>query len=571
MADLTPITTVNAATTGGTYVDFADVEAFTTVPATVLALPPKYADLSSQVALQLRLPPPNPDGTYTLSTPAGPLVLQLAQKLAAQTAVGLVLIPNDAGLQATLLLPAYLEGTANTSLTAANLSVFSAGFGLADAVILPGNIPPTPSIPLQAGQILKAYPLGNIPLATPEAFRANAEHESAFLAGNRQELPKAIGNLSLSGRLLATIQTTLQSLQQSPATSITQQSQNQAGLKLLAGASSETLQGASVQILQWAQAGETLSSHVKPDSTIFARLSQNPTLIQNIANNILEGHVSGQTLQGQPVVTTAKGDLVLPGAKGIPNGTQLLLAIIPDDLITEAGNKWDELGDFKPGISKQWPALAASLQQLIGNDLQLDPNIANSLPKLNSQLPIAALFFWSALRTGDLRNWLGDRALDKIRASGRGADMLAKASHEFKALQESEKDSDSGEWKTYPLPFSDQNGLSVMNFYVRRYNSEPDTRENEENNKKRSNLPDARFVVEIGFSEIGNMQLDGLIRRKEGQRLLDMIIRTQIMLPIELRNTLRDGFFNVLGATGVNGTLAFQTGVNNWVKPQKHR
>ena len=596
VTDLPPIASIsakeNAINNTAVQVDIADAEQLVSTDVTVLALPPKYAQLNAQIALELRVPPANADGSFTLQTPAGPLLVLLPNLPVGQNALGLVLTPGSPTL-ATVLLPTNTHAAAVAANAANNAVNTLIDAVLPDAVILPAALPANTANWVLPGQILNAYPLAaatelvapelvdheiilSAPLQTPAVTgQPPAASAATVLASLPQSLPQAVSQLSVPGRLLATIQTTLQSLQQQGDTPLLQQPQNRAGLQQVF----TPFNNPGPPDTHTVMAQPNMANTGDPPATARWQIIQLAPAGQELPvlpiehEDIWVGKVQGQTPQGLPVIQLTQNNQnslwVLPAAKGLTTGTQIWVQAAPEIETAAATAKPAIVADFKPGVDKQWPALEATLLQLVNQEWQLNTTLANTLPKLNAQLPITALFFLTALRTGDIRNWLGEGSLDKLRTTGRGADTLAKLDSEFKKLRDGQDETQPGEWQSYPLPFADLNGLSVMQLFVRRYNGEPLPEDEAEHNHGKSKQPDARFVVEIAFSELGAVQIDGLIRRKEGHRLLDMVVRTQNMLSADLRNELREAFINVLGVTAVTGTLAFQTGSHNWLQLRK--
>ncbi len=65
-----------------------------------------------------------------------------------------------------------------------------------------------------------------------------------------------------------------------------------------------------------------------------------------------------------------------------------------------------------------------------------------------------------------------------------------------------------------------------------------------------------RFVLDLQLTNLGHMQLDGLIRRTG--RHLDLIVRSEQPLPDEMRGGIREIFRNAAEVTGLDGGVNFQ-------------
>ena len=68
--------------------------------------------------------------------------------------------------------------------------------------------------------------------------------------------------------------------------------------------------------------------------------------------------------------------------------------------------------------------------------------------------------------------------------------------------------------------------------------------------------PATRFVIELDLSEIGGLQLDGLVQEKR----FDLILRSRQELPQNVRRDLSQIMGSSLGATGFEGSLVFEAG-----------
>jgi hypothetical protein len=69
-----------------------------------------------------------------------------------------------------------------------------------------------------------------------------------------------------------------------------------------------------------------------------------------------------------------------------------------------------------------------------------------------------------------------------------------------------------------------------------------------------------RFIVEITFSQLGPMQMDGLVRKKPDSTHFDLMIRTDSLLPAGVQNDIRQIFEASAEITGFYGAVQFQQG-----------
>ena len=77
---------------------------------------------------------------------------------------------------------------------------------------------------------------------------------------------------------------------------------------------------------------------------------------------------------------------------------------------------------------------------------------------------------------------------------------------------------------------------------------------NEKDGKGDGQTDRTRFVVDLSLSQLGDLQIDGVVRPET----VDLLIRTQDTLPDAMRQEIRDIFTTTLARTGIEGQLAFR-------------
>ena len=273
----------------------------------------------------------------------------------------------------------------------------------------------------------------------------------------------------------------------------------------------------------------------------------------------LSGRLEGITSRGQPVVSTPAGTLLLSARTELPAGTPIQMAATLPEFAVE---KPVELAAIDPLQGRSWPALKEVLATLA----TLDPHLAHSvaqhvLPQPTPKLTTSLLAFLGALRGGNAAGWLGDAATGTLERAGR-ADLLSRLSDDFRALGLQGQERLVGDWRALTVPFGQMGDVQAFQFAVRQ----PDP---EESGTAAAGRATRRFVIDIEFTRLGAMQLDGLT----GAGRFDLVIRSLQLLPGELKRDLLTIFSGSLQAVGFTGQLSFQTGSQQWVKltPAKRR
>ena len=265
---------------------------------------------------------------------------------------------------------------------------------------------------------------------------------------------------------------------------------------------------------------------------------------------------AGQTLlatvvsstPGHTVVETAAGTLVLKTPGALPKGLGLALEIAGPVRPPET-----DAARPSPLSSRGWPALEEAVPILHRDAPDLHRVlIANLLPKPDSTLAAGIIMFLTALRTGDIRAWLGE---DMVRALNRGRpDLARRIEGDFRELSRVADDTGGGDWRVAVIPFNAQTSIEQLRLLTRRPPRDEPGKDSDA----------ARFVVDVTLSRLGRIQLDGLVRRKD--KRLDLMVRTAAPLPQDMRNDIRRLFTRASEATGINGLLQFEARANGFVE-----
>jgi hypothetical protein len=77
-------------------------------------------------------------------------------------------------------------------------------------------------------------------------------------------------------------------------------------------------------------------------------------------------------------------------------------------------------------------------------------------------------------------------------------------------------------------------------------------------NQQEKKSDDTRFVVEVDLTQLGELQLDGFVRKQEKDVQFDLVLRSLTPLEPEVQQDIFE-IYNATGAiTGYKGSLTFQ-------------
>jgi hypothetical protein len=269
------------------------------------------------------------------------------------------------------------------------------------------------------------------------------------------------------------------------------------------------------------------------------------------------GKIDWITASGTPVLKAPQGDFLLKTTSPLPVGTTIVFDAKPLNQNPSAMTEWD--ADFYPMQSTKWPALQQALHAALAASPQVAAALQSTIPTATTQLPPATLFFLAALRTGMIGNWLGDDTLQSLRSAGKKG-LVEKLSGDFTHISNEAKA--AGEWRSISIPLLHDNNLSQMQLYIRQQ-QDFDEKESDDGVKK----PMTRFVLNIHLSRIGDLQLDGLLRKQQ----FDLVLRSADKLPESIRRDLMQAFARGLAQTEMQGGISFQTRDQNWMIPMPEK
>jgi len=248
----------------------------------------------------------------------------------------------------------------------------------------------------------------------------------------------------------------------------------------------------------------------------------------------IEAHVIAIKSTGQAVISTPLGTLTLATKTSWPVGTTLHLEALPPNTTAQA---------IPAGGAAAWMALAEALQvsALVGQEMAL----ARDLPKAGPKLGSGILLFLSAMRGGNLPQWLTQQ-MAPLQQAGRG-DLAARLTREFGQAGQKVK-TQAGDWRLIHIPLLSGNEVQDLKLFLR------DDMDSDPEDLYGAEEEDAtRFVLEIEMSRLGGLQLDGLVQAKR----FDLILRTEQPLPQEMRKRITEIFQEANEISGIAGALSF--------------
>lgn len=266
----------------------------------------------------------------------------------------------------------------------------------------------------------------------------------------------------------------------------------------------------------------------------------------------IAGTVVGNAGKSAILVQTNLGLLKIPARSSPPDGTRLLLEPLgqpqlpaqpPASAAAQDQLQWNSLKEALAALNVSNPALAGRIMQAL-------------IPQPNNQMGATMLFFMSALKGGSVDGWLGQDALRALERLSAGSTRRLDGG--FKAREGRARDSTGNDWKMVQIPVSADGDLDMAKLY---YRDNPDKDEDTEGKRETGK----RFVVEVNFTRLGPFQFDGIY--KNGDKHLDLMIRTNEALDKDMREGIRALFAHVVETMGLKGRIDFHVTARFDIQP----
>jgi len=494
-------------------------------------------------ATQVPLPPQAvqalPAGQVQVQTTLGPITLQTALP-----------IPNSAVLTLTLTTlnpPSFLITELNGKPVPAAQAALNTGNNLAQAAKTDAAPPPPP---LTQGARLNATlvrPATVVPQApTPTVPQAQTPVQTAPQAAPQAQVstpaPTAAATPSLpaTGAPAASTPTPVSppSSAPQPATQTTVQTPAQAPTVLPTGTRFNV-------------------SIVRIDAPSAALTTPTPTSGGLAQGAGLTGTITGTTPGGQPIVQTPHATIALNTTTSVEVGAKVVLKVETTPIVPSTPDA-AKLGRTSPADAlvqaRAWSDLDEAMKSLALADPARFQQVAqHALPQPGAKLSAQMLFFLSALKGGDIKAWLGDNAT-RILARDRPG-LMNRLSGDFQIMSKMADEPHSADWRLALVPLWGGGEIEQLRMYYRGRGEEDGEDGGDEG---------TRFVLDVTLSNIGHVQIDGLV--KADNQKLDLIIRSEDPLPDTWRADIAEIFTTAQQLTGLGGGMAFQAAPGNFVE-----
>jgi hypothetical protein len=265
----------------------------------------------------------------------------------------------------------------------------------------------------------------------------------------------------------------------------------------------------------------------------------------------MEVRVLGLMPGGQTLLDTPIGRLVAKWPAGLPRPAEGAKLTVEFAALQAMASPAKDAGPLKSNVplAREWPALKEAFKSLADAAPALARRVLDeAIPRPGPKLAIQIMSYLAADRA-DARSLLGEAVASALERSGRG-DILQRLDGDLKEMQR--QAAAPGDWRVAYVPFQDGGELRQLRIFSRR-----------ERSREKKDRDSKRFVVEVAFSEMGDVQIDGLMRKPK----LELMLRTHRQIPADLRDEIELVFLEGCTLAGLAGRIYFQAGERFPVNP----
>lgn len=276
----------------------------------------------------------------------------------------------------------------------------------------------------------------------------------------------------------------------------------------------------------------------------------------------IPAQVIGHEKDGATVFQTSLGTIKVPMPQPLPVGTaaRIELSVVQESVSAPIPAALPQELEAMTNLAQHWSALDELFDAYPPQDAAIGRPMMQALPEIGPKLTSGLLFFMAAVKGGDLKQWVGSKALAALEE--KSPQLAARLKQNMTQMQTLLVDSPLPHWNTAMVPMLYQGQLEHARLFFRQ-----DSPEDGGSQPARKTGKDQRFIVEVDLSHLGEMQFDGFVRPGEKAKQFDLIVRSSLRLPPELQEQIRQTFDTAMQTTGMTGYLGFQQGSQHFVRP----
>lgn len=276
----------------------------------------------------------------------------------------------------------------------------------------------------------------------------------------------------------------------------------------------------------------------------------------------ISAKVIGVENNGETVVRTPIGTIKLFTASAPPLNSvlQMELFIAPNNKSATAQPVTTSVApptvSTFSGLSHDWRSLEEAMKLLAqSNNPAMSEALMQRIPNTKSKMVNSALFFMSALKSGDIRHWLSSRVADDIQS--KSSSLFSRLSADFDGIRNVSAERPDQNWQMLLFPLMHEEKLRQVRLFIRED-------EHEESSESSGGM---RFVIEVSMSALGDLQLDGFLKKQNKQLCFDLVVRSDGPLTQTMQDEIQAIFNDASEQSKFKGSLRFDPNVERFVHP----
>ncbi len=260
---------------------------------------------------------------------------------------------------------------------------------------------------------------------------------------------------------------------------------------------------------------------------------------------VVTGRIISSQAGGPTVIETASGRIVVPTAGGAIADRYVTLRILAEPGTVLPTNPGATPLRSLLSFSGNWPALKDVIDAVNTTNPQTAAQFtATAIPNTGITLTAGIALFLAVLTRGQMPDWLGADVMRLLESTNRQT-LLNQLGDDFSQIVRAAGEAANSEWRVAMLPLLHDGALHQLRLYLR---------ERDGGGQSAGEAAGTRFIIEASLSHLGNIQLDGLVRKGR----FDLMVRTQRAFPPEMQEEIAELFAKANEEFNVQGQINFQ-------------
>lgn len=205
-------------------------------------------------------------------------------------------------------------------------------------------------------------------------------------------------------------------------------------------------------------------------------------------------------------------------------------------------------------LIENWGSISLAMSALLATaSASAASAFSSRIPNMQSpeQLTSTMFFFLSALKSPQpARAWAGPDVSARLRQLG-AHKVFDKMDHDFARISQLNIEQPAGEWRPLLIPLQNGPEITAIPMLTKQITDEEKENSEKKQNNDEGKIKETRFILEVKFSQLGLVTIDGMLR----QNRLDIILKSAQKIPFAIKMKLSRHFSDALHNHNFEGEL----------------